>query len=258
MIYPDFGHKLRSGQPVIGTFVKVAAPEIIEQLGLLGFDFVILDMEHGPLTIAQVAELVRAADTVKLPTLVRVAENRQALIQKVLDVGASGVQIPNIESAEQLADAVEAAKYYPKGTRGVSFSHRAARYGFVGKSDYISSVNRDALIIAQVETAKGLEALPEMLKVDDIDCFFFGPADLSQSLGFPGEVEHPVVRAALDRAFARTREFGRIAGTFVGSAEEGLGMVKKGVHYVAVASEQGFLTKGAVPELKRWREMEKG
>lgn len=253
MLYSEFRQKLESGTPLIGTFVKVAAPELVEQLGFLGFDFVILDMEHGPLSIAQVAELVRAADSAGLPTIVRVAENRHSLIQSALDCGASGVQVPHIESAKELREAVSAARYHPVGSRGVSFSHRAARYGMVDKSGYLAASNRDAVVIAQVETVRGIGALPEILQETGADGFFIGVADLSQSLGYPGQLGHPEVRAAMEAAFASIRQAGRIAGTFVASAEEGLEMVRKGATYVVVASEQSFLAKGAVAELKKWR-----
>lgn len=253
MLFRTFRRCIQDGHPLLGTFVKLAAPNIVEQLGLLGFDFVILDMEHGPLTFAQVEDLVRAGDAVGLPTVVRVPENRHLFIQQALDVGASGVQVPQVESVDGLAAAVQAARYHPAGTRGLSFSHRAARFGSVPREEYLQGANQDVVLVVQVETVKGLAALPDLLAHEGVDVFFLGPADLSQSMGVPGDFGHPRLQERLQAALGAIHGAGRASGSFAADAAEASRLARAGAVYMAVGSEQGFLARGARSELAAWR-----
>jgi len=218
----------------------------------LGFDFVILDLEHSALTISQLEDLVRAADVVNLATIVRVPENNPTQIQRALDTGASGVQVPGIQSVDELKQAACAARYHPHGSRGLAFSHRAARFGSVNKDQYLEQCNSDTIVVAHVESKEAVEQLSEWTAVPGIDVLFIGPVDLTQSLGIPGAVGDPTVQETIDRAIARIQG-PAVPGIFAGTVSEALKYCRKGVRYVALSSEQGLMARAAAAELHEWK-----
>ncbi|MHC4169045.1 MAG: HpcH/HpaI aldolase family protein [Planctomycetota bacterium] len=186
-----FRQRISEG-PVFGPFSKTSDPAIVETLGCAGFDFIILDMEHGPNSIETVQNLIRAAQLSAMAPIVRVPSGDYEIIGKALDVGAGGVQVPQISCAEDVRAAVEHAKFAPRGMRGVCRFVRAAGYSSMKKADYFRRAN-EALVIIQIEGQAAIDNLDEILAVEGIDIVFVGPYDLSQSLGVPGEVEHPLV-----------------------------------------------------------------
>lgn len=226
---------------VLGPFMKLDSPAVVELAGLAGFDFVIIDMEHGPLDILSAENMVRAAHLRNLIAIVRVGENNPLMISRALDIGADGVQVPQISNAKDALNAVRAAKFFPEGERGVCRYVRAADYTQISKAEYFKRANQDTNVIIHIEGQEGLSNLDEILKVDGIDILFIGPYDLSQSLGIPGEVENPRVIAEVTRIMDDAKTVGKKIGIFVEDISTAKNYISKGIQYVAYSVDVGLI-----------------
>jgi 4-hydroxy-2-oxoheptanedioate aldolase len=178
----------------------------------MGFDGVFLDCEHGPPGWEDVEHMVRAAEVAGYSSIVRVERNDAALITRALDRGASGIQVPHINTAADAWAAVEHAKYAPTGHRGWSGWRSVLGTNAV---EYAHYANERTLVAVMLEEVEALDNLDEILRVEHVDVFFVAPGDLAQSMGLPGQVEHRQVRTAIDDALKRIRAAGRTSGTLV-------------------------------------------
>ena len=220
---------LRGPRALLGMFIGVAAPPLVEMCGHAGVDFVIVDNEHGPAGIESTEHMLRAARASNVIPVVRTLE---ADILRVLDIGASAIQVPQVNSAEQARRIVAAAKYPPIGTRGAAFSTRAAGYGFFGGAQHVQDSNAGTAIILMTETRQALEHLDEILSVDGVDAVFFGPNDLSFSLGYPGQMGHPEVIAAIEHGISRALAHGVAPGVLALNGDDFHRWRQKGARYV--------------------------
>ena len=182
---------------------------------LAGFDFVVLDNEHGPAGHETTEHLVRAACCASVPALVRVPWNSPAEILRALDLGAAGVLVSHVSTAEEAERAVRAAKYPPLGVRGAAFSHRAGGYSLRAGPNHLEESNEATVVVLQIETAQAIANLDAILAVPEADALFIGPTDLSVSMGYPGNPQHPEVQAAIEQAIRRMRAAGVAAGIMV-------------------------------------------
>jgi 4-hydroxy-2-oxoheptanedioate aldolase len=224
--------KLLSGQPVLGVSVMFPSPQIVEIVGHLGFDWVLLDCEHGSLSLESVEIMAMAAGAVGITPIARPSINTPEAIMQVMDRGALGVQVPHVNTAAEARCAVEAVKFHPLGDRGLAAGTRPARYGLgLSTAEYIQEANRETLVCVQLEERVALDNLPEIVGVDGLDVLFVGPSDLSQSLGFPGQTDIPKVRGGMERAFAAIIGAGKVAGT-TGDAEAIRRFRRQGVRYL--------------------------
>lgn len=224
--------KLFAGEPAVGLSLMFPSAQLVEIAGGLGFDWVLLDCEHGSLTPENVELMAMAAAAAGITAVARPVRNSPEEILRLLDRGAMGVQIPHVNTAEDARRAVEAVKYHPAGNRGLAVGTRAARYGLgVSLAAYTEEANRETLVCVQLEEVEALRNLDEILGVEGVDVLFVGPSDLSQSLGFPGRPDAPEVRAAMDRAFAAIKAAGRIPGS-AGNAEAWRRYLGQGVGYL--------------------------
>lgn len=235
--------KLQRGEAVIGPFMNCSYPAFIEIVGLAGFDFAIIDMEHGPLSVETAEDLCRAAQGVGLAPIVRVRKNDAPQIQRALDIGSAGVQVPQIECRADAEAVVRAAKYQPLGMRGLSFYTRAGDYTVHGVAGITERLNAEQLVIVHVEGVRGLENLDEILAVPHIDVIFLGPYDLSQSFGIPGQVNDPRVVKGMEQATAKIRAAGKAAGTFAGDAETAKRWLALGVQYMSLSVDVGIFAR---------------
>ncbi|NJM08995.1 hypothetical protein HC891_26545 [Candidatus Gracilibacteria bacterium] len=224
--------RLGRGQALRGLFVGIPSPALIEMAGHAGFDFVVIDNEHGPASLETTEHLLRAAGSVGLAAIVRASGVEQREILRILDLGPAGIQIPQVNTAEQARDLVRFTHFPPEGMRGVAFSTRAAGFGFHGGAEYMQRVDSELQVVAHIETAEALANLDTLLAVDGIDIWFIGPTDLSVSLGYPGQPAHPAVRQAIDDALERIRRAGRIAGLMVTSADDWHTCAQLGARYI--------------------------
>ncbi|MGE5246613.1 MAG: HpcH/HpaI aldolase family protein [Betaproteobacteria bacterium] len=192
-----FPERLRSGPPLVATFSMIASPIVVELLAKAGYDAVVLDTEHGPLGPEALNVLVPAATGAGIAPIVRVRTNEPSLIGGALDVGAAAVLVPQVESGAQAEAAVASARFGPGGRRGSNPYVRAA--GYAATAEWFGRANGDAAVLVMVEGTAGIEALDEIVATPGLDGIFIGPFDLSQSLGVPGQVEHPDVLARMER-----------------------------------------------------------
>lgn len=240
-----FNNKLKKalyeGRPCFGTLICNNSPDIVEICGLVGFDFVVLDIEHGYMSPETTANLIRAAEVTGMTPITRVTENSETIILRSLDVGAHGVQVPQINDAASAQLAVQRAKYYPDGMRGVAFP-RSGNYGLVPIFDYFKHENEETLIVVHCEDIIGLENLEKIAAVVGVDVIFLGPFDLSQSMGIPGQVESPPIQAAANRVLEVCKKFGKIPGIYCNSAEEAKKRANQGFKYIPIGMDSTLIS----------------
>jgi 4-hydroxy-2-oxoheptanedioate aldolase len=236
--------------PVFGPFCKTSDPGIIEVLGHAGFDFIILDMEHGPNNLETIQHLIRAAELVDMISIVRVPAGNTDMISKVLDVGADGVQVPQISTAQDVERVLQAAKFAPLGERGVCRYVRAAGYSSIEKKEYFNQAN-EALLIIQIEGKEALQNLDEILKVKGPDIVFIGPYDLSQSLGVTGEIEHPLVIEKTKEIVKVCLEQSIAVGNFTESPSQTAFWTRQGLRYMSFSVDMGMMYNATREVLKK-------
>ncbi len=224
---------LKEGGLALGTYTGgIADPQIVEIIGHAGFDAAFIDMEHTSFDLRDVQLMVMAAEASEITPLVRPESNASDAIQRVLDRGAQGVQVPHVNSAAEAQRVVEAARFHPLGKRGLAAATRPAHYGFGLSLDrYVEEANRETLVCIQLEEVEALRHLDEMVQVEGVDVFFLGPSDLSQSMGLPGRREAPEVQSAMDAAFAAIMAAGRVPGS-AGGAQAIARYLEQGCLYV--------------------------
>lgn len=238
-IIEDFRKKLHGGEAVFGPFMKTGDAAFVEATGYAGFEFAVLDMEHGPVSLQTMQNNVRAAQIARVLPVIRVRDKSPESVSQALDIGAGGVQIPQITTAEEASNAILAAKYYPQGERGVCRFVRAANYSSTERSTYFSKSN-ETLLILQLEGKKAISNLNEILEVKGYDILFIGPYDLSQSLGVPGDVTNPLVIDKITHIVGEARAKNIIAGTFIDNTEHLALWKKLGLQYFCYSVDVGI------------------
>ena len=224
---------------VVGIFSKTYDSNFIECCGKSGLDFCILDMEHGSISYEHLPNLIRACECSGMIPIVRVANNNEEYIGKALDLGAFGVQIPQINNHDSALKAVQYAKFYHKGCRGVCRYVRAAEYSSKNRYDYFNESNK-TMIILQIEGTEGIENLDTILSVPNIDIIFIGPYDLSQSLGVPGDIHNPKVIEQIKIIVKKAMNSNISVGTFVDTPEDAQYWKNLGINYIANSVDVGI------------------
>ena len=182
-----------------------------------------------------------AAESVNITPIIRVGDNNEALILRALDIGAQGIEIPQVNSRSDAVRAVKSVKYSPQGERGVCRYVRAANYSSMDKFKYFKSANDETMIIAHIEGVKGINNLDEILLVSGIDVIFIGPYDLSQSLGIPGEVNHPLVVEKMKEVILKCKENKVAVGTFADDVKTAKSWISLGIQYMSFSVDVGIL-----------------
>ncbi len=223
--------RLAAGRPVSVIAPGYTSAGLVELLGRMGFDAIFIDCEHGPTGWEEVENMVRAAELVDSTPIVRVQSNDPSTITRALDRGAGGVQIPHINTRAQAEAAVRAAKFAPLGHRG----YAEGRSTLGVKSNFTGHANDETMVVAMLEEVEALKNLDEILKVEHIDAFFIAPGDLSQSMGYPGQMDHPEVQAAIHDAVRRTRAAGRAPGVLTTNAATARRLLDLGALFIYVS-----------------------
>ena len=205
---------IRERKPAVGMWINFSDPGLAQIAAVSGYDWILIDTEHNPLTEDQVQGLILAVSGTDVQTIVRVRANREEHIKWLLDCGAGGVVIPSIKDAEDARRAVEFTKYAPLGRRGYG-PNRASGF-FTRDKDYVSRANDDILLICQIELASAVEEVDEICQIPGVDAVWIGPTDLAQSMGHLGNPKHPDVQAAIrkiiDTANKHDKPWGRPSG----------------------------------------------
>jgi 2-keto-3-deoxy-L-rhamnonate aldolase RhmA len=233
--------KLAAGQPVNGLWVTLESPTVTEIAVLLKLDFVVIDTEHGALDYSEVLNHLRAIGNSTTTPLVRIPRIDQGIIKRVFDLGAGGIIVPQVNSAEEVAEAVRFAKYPPWGVRGVG-GERATHWGMALK-DYTASANDETLVIPLLETVSGGQALDEMLAVRGVDAVWFGPADYSASAGYLGQWEGPGIAEKLLEFKNRVRARGLPCGILGTDFNDARMRRDQGFQMIGLGSDAGLLAR---------------
>lgn len=236
--------RLAEGKTVFGCFIPQASAATVEILALAGFDFVLLDAEHGPISPESAYPMILAAESRGIPAFARIGQNDKQVILKYLDLGIAGVMVPQVNDAAQAEQAVAATKFVPRGTRGLA-GGRAFDYGLRKPApEMVRILNDRVLTIIQFEHKDALEHLDDILAVPDLDVLFVGPNDLAQSLGFPGQPGHGEVTAMGDEVVARAKARGIKLGTVAPDAGSARSAIDRGFDMI-VANSPGLLVSAA-------------
>ncbi|MFC7342790.1 HpcH/HpaI aldolase family protein [Saccharopolyspora griseoalba] len=210
--------RLRSGERLLGGLLRMPSETLLEMAAVAGLDYAVLDCEHGPADLIALQQHLQAADACGIPVLVRVGEREPALILRVLDLGAQGVIVPHVDTAERAREVVAAAHYPPLGERGFATYSRAGRFGR-GIDEHLDAARRTTMVIPMLETPRACAAAGEILAVPGVDSALIGPADLSVAMGRSGPGD-PEVAAQIDGAVRAAERGGHPMMTIVGSVEQ--------------------------------------
>jgi len=236
--------KLARGDVVIGTWVRyLGCNALIQMVAQSGFDFVYIDMEHSSMSIETVADLCSTAQLCRLVPIVRPAGKQPHLISRPLDGGAMGLLIPHVDTAEEARTVVRHAKYHPLGERGMNLVGVHTGFSAPDGQRFIETMNRESLIIVQIESKKGIDNIDEILAVEGIDGAVIGRSDLSQDLEIPGQTRHPKVLECVERMIDACKAHGAYPGLLVSEIKSAKEWIDKGIRIVPYGNATGLLMK---------------
>jgi 2-keto-3-deoxy-L-rhamnonate aldolase RhmA len=241
----SFAQRVRGGVPVLGSFVFLPSPGMVEVLGRSGLDFIIIDQEHSRKSWETVENMVRAAELTGMAALIRVACLEETEILHALETGISGIVLPFVESAKDVQRAGAAMRYAPEGRRGTCTQTRAAGFGARrrGFIDFARQSNQDLLLVGQIESTEGLDHIEDIVGVErGLDVVFLGRSDLASQMGKPGQTDDPEVDDASQKIIDAARRSRKISGLAHYEAQESHRWAGRGCSFFALASETGFLS----------------
>ncbi|CAG4901676.1 2-dehydro-3-deoxyglucarate aldolase [Paraburkholderia gardini] len=239
----SFRQAVRNREKLVGCWSSLASPIVTEMLGVIGFDWLLLDAEHAPNdVITLIPQLMSLKDSRSAP-VVRPPANESVVIKRLLDSGFCNFLIPFVDSAADAARAVAATRYPPHGIRGVSVGHRGNRFGTV--ANYLDIANDNICVIVQIESRTAVEAIDEIVAVDGVDAVFVGPSDLAAGYGHLGNANHPEVQQAIERVFASANAGGKASGILAPVEADAERYIAMGCQVVAVCADLGLLRNAA-------------
>ena len=245
----ELRRRLARGEVTFGTFLGAATPVTAEVCAAAGVDWVLLDLEHGAGGEEQARDVIPAAASYSVPTVVRVESTERIRAGRLLDLGAAGVMFPRIDTADEAAACVRHLRYPPAGDRGVATYNRMCRYGLDPAA--LDRSDDDVLGVVQIETRSGLDAVEDIAALDGVDVLFVGPRDLSHALDVPGQTQAPVYAAALERVLAAAKGNGKAAGLLVPDGAAAARMAAAGWQFLAIGSDTTLLAGAVAAELGR-------
>jgi 2-keto-3-deoxy-L-rhamnonate aldolase RhmA len=245
-----FRQRLWSRETMIGTMVTLPMPAIAEILADLGFDWLFVDGEHGPLETGDILAILRAVGD-RVACLVRVPGAEEPPIKRVLDLGAEGIIVPQVNTVEQAASVVRFARYAPAGSRGVGLA-RAHGYG-LRFQEYLEAANRSVALIVQAEHARAVENIEAIVRVEGIDAVLLGPYDLAASLGKMGRIDDPAVTDAIEHVTKTCQAAGIPLGYFGLSSQAVRPYMERGYTMIAAGVDTLFIAGAARRLLEEMR-----
>jgi 4-hydroxy-2-oxoheptanedioate aldolase len=232
----DLKNKLLTAKrPLLGSFLGVPSPPLVEMLGYAGYDFIVLDAEHGTFSQERMEECVRAAAAVSMPCVIRIADIEAKLILSALDLGADGVQVPQVETAEQAREVVRFSHFPPVGDRGYGSTTRAAGYGFRPRPEVREMALRRLVISIQIESRPGVDHLPAILDTEGIDVVFIGTSDLSMAYNYDSPND-PAMMPLLEKLISNIHSAGKIPGLHLSDWSKIETLQRLGVRYFTVSA----------------------
>jgi len=251
-----FKRAIASGKTPIGAWLMSAAPSTAEALGFVGFDFLVVDMEHTPIDTPQMIGILQAIAGTPAQAVVRPPWNDMVMVKRAMDAGAQSLLFPFVQNAEEAKRAVASTRYPPDGVRGVAGTHRGSRYGTV--PDYLKRANEEICVSVQIETLPALARLEEIAAVPGVDSIFLGPGDLSASMGFLGDIGNPAVQEKLKGAAQACKRLGKPTGIIGMNPDMAGRFVEYGFSWVAVGSDLGYVVSRGQEYLAKMRDAAAG
>ncbi|HWH24562.1 MAG TPA: aldolase/citrate lyase family protein [Candidatus Limnocylindria bacterium] len=244
MIDASLRRRVQAGETTLGCFLNLGSPMAAELCGHAGYDWLIVDLEHGATTEATLLAMLHAVAATPAEAVVRVEEATRLRIGRALDFGARALMVPRIDTVEQVERAASYVRYQPAGARGVALPTRGAGYGTLGHAG-VATAHDDICLFVQIESGAALEAAPEIAAVEGVDVLFIGPADLSHALGTPGDITSAAYREAVSFVGAAAASAGKAAGVLLWSLEELPMYIEAGYRAFALGSDGGFVAAAA-------------
>jgi 2-keto-3-deoxy-L-rhamnonate aldolase RhmA len=245
--------RLAAGGKVLGCWLEMADPIATEMLSLVGYDFLLIDNEHGPGTLYQALLQLQAMAASPTASVMRVPWNDPVYLKRALDIGVEGVMVPAIDTAEQATAAVRACRYPPLGSRGSAYQVvRGANYG-IGADDYPRSAAENLLIVGQIESRTAVDNIEAIAAVDGIDVLFIGPNDLGGTIGRFGDLAHPELATLIEKAERAVKAAGKKLGGIPFGGLSARDLYERGYDMVLAATDVGLLRDAALADLKKHR-----
>jgi len=246
--------RLQRGEIVNGTFLSFGNAITTEIVANAGFDWLMIDLEHGMGSEADVLRQLQCINAEKVSSVIRVESYQRQRINRVLDFGAQGIMCPRIENAAEVEQVVQAMRYPPEGRRGVARLIRASEYGS-NFNEYRTRIAEDLLCVIQIETLQALENISQIAAVPGVDVLFIGPSDLSMALGIFGELQHPLFSETVERIIQAAREAGKHVGILLSDPLDQKKYYEKGIRFFAYGTDAYFLNQGARQAAMSLREL---
>lgn len=240
---PTFRRRILAGETLFGAWASLGSPGSAELMGRAGLDWVVVDLEHGNTTESELLAHLTAIELTGCAALVRPQSGERLRIGRALDLGAEGIVVPRLDTAEQVREAVTFLRYPPGGQRGVALLTRGARLGTVNHAG-VAALNEDIVGIVQIESPLAVEAADEFAATDGVDVLFVGPADLSHSLGIPGQFSSPTYQEALRRVVSASRAHGKAAGILLYDSASFRPHLELGFRFVGIGADVSFVNDG--------------
>jgi 4-hydroxy-2-oxoheptanedioate aldolase len=252
LVENKFKRALQANRRQIGFWLGLGDALAAEIVAGAGFDWLLIDAEHGPNDLRTILSQLQAVAAYGPPVVVRPPIGDTVLIKQLLDIGVQSVLVPLVETADQAAALVAAMRYPPRGVRGVGAAvARSSRWTRI--EGYVHKADADMALVVQIETTKGLSNLEEIARVEGVDGLFIGPADLSASMGHLGNPGHAEVKQAIDDAIRRIRPAGKACGSITGDKEQAAHWFKTGMSFIAAGSDVNALGSAASAALATFR-----
>ncbi|MEW5912768.1 MAG: aldolase/citrate lyase family protein [Thermodesulfobacteriota bacterium] len=238
--------RLDNGEVAVGTFVsEVRNPNLGYMLAQSGFDFFILDNEHGAFSWEAMGAMIAGARGANIDVVVRAPEIRREVILKPLDLGAAGLLVPMVDEPDQAREVLRHAKYPPQGARGLALRRAHNMYRKISAPEHLAQANADTFIAVQAESPRAVANAAAIAAVEGVDAIFVGPMDLSVSMGIAGQTGHPQLVEAVEKVIAACAQAGVAPGLLTANAPDTVAWIKKGIRFVAYGSDVTLLADGA-------------
>ena len=243
---------LAQGNPQFGCWIQLFNPIVAEMMGLCGYDFLMIDMEHGLGSVQDAANVMRAARGTGAASLIRLPSADPVIIKTLMDQGADGIMVPMVETAEAAQAIVSACRYPPKGNRGLAIGvARGANYGLI--EDYVNQVEQNTLVICQIETVKGVKNAKAIAEIEGVDMLFIGRNDLAADAGHILQLDHPEVNALVDEVLQVAKAAGKKIGTVPSAGRPWAQLLDEGFDLVVPSSDVSILRAFGQEEVGAYR-----
>jgi len=235
--------RVLNGEVMFGIGANLGSSLTVEMIGAAGFDWTWIDCEHGTGDYSELITQMQAASIGNAPAIVRIVWNEAPRFKRVLDLGAAGIMVPYVNTAEEAKQAAQAMKYPPEGIRGVAKFNRASGFG-QDFDEYFAQANKNLLTVVQIETGEGVRNSPEIAAVDSIDVLFIGPLDLSTNIGIAQQYEHPKFLSAMNSVSSACKKHGKAAGILVPNLDYLEKWIANRFTFLVVGSDGGIVASG--------------